>query len=1134
MMGRDEATEAQVRAADPAGSVWLSANAGSGKTRVLIDRVARLLLDGVPPQRILCLTYTRAAASEMQNRLFGRLGEWAMQDENRLRRNLEALGAGGGANRKRIAEARRLFAYAIETPGGLKIQTIHSFCASLLRRFPLEAGVSPQFVEMDDRSARLLCNEIVESIADGENADVLDRLADHLPGDDLSRLMADIVKERERLGRKPDRGVIRAALGVPDDESEERILDHLNLLQCAEAFAELRLVLSEGSSNDLRAADKIAGIDPFRPRAADLPVLENVLLFGATAKAGAYKAKIGSFPTRASRERLGDFMPAIEELMARTEGARERRIALIAAEKTLALYEFAHVFLQEYEARKQARGWLDFDDLILKTRTLLTDSQMAQWVLFRLDGGIDHILVDEAQDTSPVQWQVIERLAHEFTAGQGARTDTHRTVFVVGDKKQSIYSFQGADPSEFDRMGAHFETAMKQAHQPFAAMRLEHSFRSATPVLKLVDSVFGGNEGSGLGDPPHHIAFKATMPGRVDLWPAVPATKNPEPDKWYDPVDRVADNHHSVVLAERIADWIAGAIGRATIPEDDGSGGYKMRHVRAGDILILVQRRSELFHEIIRACKSGGRNLSIAGADRLRIGAELAVRDIAALLSFLSIDRDDLSLAAALRSPLFGWTQQELHILAQPREHDESLWDALRRMTDSHPRTLEVLNALRRETDFLRPYDLIERILNRHGGRRRLLARLGIEAEDGMDALLDSALAYEHSDIPSLTGFLTWLASDEIEIKRQLDSAGDRIRVMTVHGAKGLESPIVILPDTARPNAEVRDEILPDGRIAYWKTSADARPVPLAGVYDHLAASQTAERDRLLYVAMTRAEKWLIVAGAGQMGSDGRAWYEQVRAGMDAAGAGPHRFDPKDEDEGLRLAKGNWLESANAETEPASPAPAVIPNWTERAPEAPSRAVGPLSPSALGGDKALPGDSGLDEEAAMRRGSIIHLLLEHLPQYPEGDWPTLSRDLLISRFPDCVDSEMEEAITEATRVLTASDLVFLFSPGALAEAEISAELPELDGQRIRGAIDRLVVAPDRILAVDFKTNATVPEQAADVPDGILCQLGAYRAALCRIYPDRPVKTAILWTGPAVLMTIPDILAERALSDAAFS
>jgi len=1132
MIGRDTATEAQVRAADPAGSVWLSANAGSGKTRVLIDRVARLLLDGVPPQRVLCLTYTRAAASEMQNRLFERLGRWAMLDEGRLRGNLEALGVDGMADRKRIADARRLFAHAIETPGGLKIQTIHSFCASLLRRFPLEAGVSPQFVEMDERSARLLYNEIVESIADGEDAHILDRLADHLPGDDLSKLMADIVKERERLGREPDRDTIHTALGVPDDESDERILDFLNLQQCAEAFAALKSVLAEGSTNDLRAARKIADINPSRPRTTDLIALESTLLTSSTAKAGAYKAKIGSFPTTASRGKLANFMPAIDELMARTEEARKRRVGLSAARKTFALHEFAHVFLQEYDARKRARGWLDFDDLILKTRTLLTDSNMAQWVLFRLDGGVDHILVDEAQDTSPVQWQVIERLAHEFTAGLGARADTHRTVFVVGDKKQSIYSFQGADPDEFDRMGSHFETAMKQARQPFAAMKLEHSFRSAAPVLKLVDSVFGGREGSGLGNPPHHVAFKSTMPGRVDLWPAVPGTENPEPGVWYEPLDQVAKDHHSVVLAERIADWIAGAIGRATIPEDDGSGGYTMRHVRAGDIMILVQRRSELFHEIIRACKSGSRNLSVAGADRLRIGAELAVRDITALLSFLSIDRDDLSLAAALRSPLFGWSQQELHALAQPRARNESLWTALRARKDKHPKTLEVLDALRGENDFLRPYDLIERILNRHGGRRRLLARLGAEAEDGMDALLDSALAYEHSDIPSLTGFLTWLASDEIEIKRQLDSAGDRIRVMTVHGAKGLESPIVILPDTARPNSQVRDEILPAGRIAYWKTTSSERPDPLAEAHDHIASRQGAERDRLLYVAMTRAEKWLIVAGAGAMGRDGRAWHEQVDAGMKAAGARVHEFEFLGE--GLRLEEGSWPESARTETKPASPAPPVIPDWAEQAPKASSRETRPLSPSALGGDKALPGESELDEEAAMVRGSRIHLLLEHLPGHIESDWPSLSRSLLKSRFPDCRDGDMEEALAETTRVLTAPELAFLFSPGALAEAEVFAKLPEFGDRRIRGAIDRLIVEPERILAVDFKTNATVPERVADVPDGILRQLGAYRAALARIYPNRTVETAILWTGPATLMTIPGTAAEQALSDAGFS
>ena len=1123
MTRRNAATEAQVRAADPTGSVWLSANAGSGKTRVLTDRVARLLLNGASPQHILCLTYTKAAASEMQNRLFSRLGEWAMQDEATLKKGLIELGEIGPITLDTVARARRLFASAIEAPGGLKIQTIHSFCSSLLRRFPLEAGVSPQFREMDDRAAKLLREQVVEEIAVGPDADTLAQLAYHLSGDDLSDITAEIVKHQTAFDADLDEAELWNTLGLEPDITLSAILKNISVLLDKINFDGLMSALRAGSSNDVKAANRLASISSGGIDAPALQVMEQVFLTGAKAKSP-FSAKIGAFPTKGTRDVLADQMSAIDELMQKVEGVRPHRISLYSSEKTLILHKFSQLFLRLYRARKGHHGWLDFDDLILKARALLNAPAVAQWVLYRLDGGIDHILVDEAQDTSPVQWDVIERLTQEFTAGQGARDEIQRTVFVVGDKKQSIYSFQGADPGGFDRMSDHFDTRLSQVQQPFSAMGLEYSFRSAAPILRLVDAVFNRRADNGLGSRTHHIAFKSSLPGRVDLWPVVPKTETPDPGNWYDPVDRVAENKETVILAGQIADQIAAMIRNDAIPDDaNGAGGHKMRPVRAGDILILVQRRSELFHELIRACKS--RDLPIAGADRLKIGAELAVRDITALLSFLATAEDDLSLASALRSPLFGWSQQELHALAQPRPKRKFLWAALRDQADQHADTLSKLDDLRKNADFLRPYDLIERILTRHDGRRNLLARLGSEAEDGIDALLAQALSYEQSDIPSLTGFLSWLATGEVEIKRQLDNAGDRIRVMTVHGAKGLEAPIVILPDTAKRDVRLRDEILPDGQFAHWKTPADQRPTALANAHDRLVAKRDAEQDRLLYVAMTRAEKWLIVTGAGDLGKDGRTWYDQIHNGMQAEGAKPIEFSGG---QGLRLSGGNWDVLAELETKSdQAPAP-DIPIWAMSAAPTVQPDMAPISPSELGGAKALPGDSGLDEETAMRRGSRIHLLLERLPNMPQTDWPNAAGRLLHNQIPKTGDEDVVDALAEARSVLTDPALAHIFEDSALAEVDLTASISELSGRQIFGTVDRLIIDGGQILAVDFKTNATVPGQAKDIPQGILRQMAAYHAALCQIYPDHQVGVAVLWTRTAQLMPIPHKIVRKAL------
>ncbi|WP_425044892.1 double-strand break repair helicase AddA [Primorskyibacter sp. S87] len=1117
MNARNEATERQVQAARPNASTWLAANAGSGKTRVLTDRVARLLLSGVQPQHILCLTYTKAAASEMQNRLFHRLGSWAMLPNEKLVMTLLNLGIEGDIDAEQLSHARTLFARAIETPGGLKIQTIHSFCAALLRRFPLEAGVSPQFSEMEDRAATLLRAEIVDAMAEGPDSDLVEAVARHLSDGDFDKLTATLSQKRELFREPLDLGRLSTTLGLPNGFGRNELSAQVFLGGEAEFIQSLLPALNNSGGNNAKAAAKLSG---FSQEALDsLPLLESVFLTGRSAKEP-YTAKVGAFPTKAVRE--GDLlaqMPRLEDLMRRVEAARERRLALLAAERSAVLHSFAGVFLPEYEKQKQLRGWLDFDDLILKARRLLNDPAVAAWVLFRLDGGIDHILVDEAQDTSPAQWDVIEKLAQEFTSGEGARSNTERTIFVVGDKKQSIYSFQGADPEAFDRMQRDFGTRLENSGTQLVDLTLEFSFRSSEAILRLVDHVFDGMAQAGFPEGGKHRAFKADLPGRVDLWPVVEKAEEEDDREWTDPVDRPGTRHHTVILAERIAANIRDMIARGeTIPEDGPEPGkFVRRAVRPGDFLILVQRRSDLFAEIIRACKAAG--LPIAGADRLKVGAELAVKDLAALLRFLATPEDSLSLATILRSPIFGWSEQQLFDLAH-RRTERYLWEALRHRREEFPETLAILDDLRGQTDFLRPYDLIERVLTRHDGRRRLLGRLGEEAEDGVNALLSQALAYERTEIPSLTGFLVWMETDDLEIKRQMGSAGNLIRVMTVHGSKGLEAPIVILPDTGKRQPPRDDEIMAAKGVGYWKVPADQMPDVLQQARSEAANRQMNERLRLLYVALTRAEKWLIVAAAGDLDKDGDSWYQRVEGAMQTMGAVP-------EGEILRFSHGGWYALPLDDHSPEVEVPADLSEvFTRPAPaQLPSPAT--LSPSDLGGAKALPGDLGQDEEAAMQRGTQVHLLLEHLPGLPETDW-TVATDHLL---PDIATSERTSVLNEVQGVLGNPDLRFLFGSESLAEVPVTAVLGH---QRMHGVIDRLLVSNESVLVVDFKTNATVPERPDECPDGLLRQMGAYSQALSQVYPDREIYTAILWTRVAKLMMLPHELVTEALCRAGVS
>lgn len=1107
----DDATRAQIDAARPDASTWLAANAGSGKTRVLTDRVARLLLEGVKPEQILCLTYTKAAASEMQNRLFKRLGEWAMLKDRALRDAMKTLGVEKELSPPELRQARTLFALAIEAPGGLKIQTIHSFCASLLRRFPLEANVSPRFTEIEDRAADLLRADIVDEMAEGDDANLIADVARFYTGEDFGNLTRRIVGMRDVFQEPVSFSALLEILDQPADLNAEMIEKSAFLGSEKALIDGLIPVLIAKGGNDAKAGQALGSIASYD--LSTLPMFENVFLTGGGAKSP-FTAKVGSFPTKPSREALAAQMPEIEMFMQRVEEARPARLALSAAKRSNALHRFATGFLSRYESAKQLRGWLDFDDLILKARALLTDRNVAAWVLFRIDGKIDHILVDEAQDTSPRQWDVIERLADEFYSGLGARPETDRTLFVVGDKKQSIYSFQGADPQEFDRKSVSFGESFRGAEKAFQERSLDYSFRSSSAILRLVDTAFDPDQPYGFDNRTEHKAFKDMLPGRVDLWPVINKAEPDEDRPWTDPVDRRSAQHHTVILAEKIADQIKNLTdGEHYIPDDRG-GTYFKRPIRAGDFLILVQRRSALFSEIIRACKAA--SLPIAGADRLKVGAELAVKDLAALLSFLASPDDNLSLATALKSPLFGWSEQDLFSLAHYRT-EKGLWQALRDQTKAHSLTVDVLRDLRRQVDFLRPYDLIERILTRHNGRKLLLSRLGPEAEDGINAMLTQALAFERNKIPSLTGFIEWMQTDDLEIKRQIDTASNQIRVMTVHGAKGLEAPIVILPDTGKRIITVKDEIVALGDVPFWKPASDEMPKNLQSVIDGMKETQFAERLRLLYVAITRAEKWLIVAAAGDLSKDGSSWYQIVENAMTHINA-----SPIDAEGVLRFEEGDWDALPTAHESQKSVEQAVLdPIFRRPAPVfALPEAV--LAPSDLGGAKALAGADGEHQDTAMAYGTLVHTLLETLPGLTNSEQLSAVQRLSHGVDPAIIKTATDEAVD----VIQTPALASVFACDTMAEVPITGTV---FGQRLNGIIDRLIVTSDKVQIVDFKTNRVVPDDVTACPDGILRQMGAYVEMLGSVFPDRKIEASVLWTATRSLMVLPHDIVTNALA-----
>ena len=1166
---------AQADAADPSSSAWVSANAGTGKTHVLTMRVLRLLLAGTPPERILCLTYTKAAAAEMSTRVFDRLAGWVTIPEEELSGTLGEL-LGRTPAPAELARARTLFTRAIETPGGFKVQTIHAFCERLLQRFPLESDVPPNFSILDDALAASLVREAIDEVLTAATRE---------PGGPLGRALATTVAYAadERFddllaAALAERAWLETAtridLGLADDElaGTERLIRRALHIdgdltiadiehRAAQVVSDTDLVrgaelLARGKSTDVDTATRLRAAATAGVRAARIESLARALL----TKEGKPRADT-KFVTKAMQKEdpaLYERLSAARFTFGRLLGERK---AVAVADATIALLRLASAVMQGYAHLKARRAALDFDDLIAKTASLLgptplePESGAAQWVLFKLDGGLDHILVDESQDTSPPQWRIVDALAREFFSGQGAR-ELVRTLFAVGDEKQSIYSFQGAAPEKFAEMGGVFETAARQAGTRFKTIPLDVSFRSAEPILAAVDAVFaepGRTPGLTAGQRAiQHVASRLGQAGLVEIWPTETHGDAGETDVWQ-PLDERTDPSPVARLAERIADTIARwlASGERLTSED--------RPLTPGDILILLRRRRPFAAPMLAALKA--RKIPVAGADRMRLTAQPAVADLMALADFLTLPEDDLALATVLKSPLFGFDDDDLLRLAHGRRG--TLWKSLIDAREIDPRYAFAHQTLRRwraKADFAPPFEFLSQLLDRDGMRTRLLERLGAEAADAIDELISLAMAYDDRALPSLTGFLAWLRESEREIKRDMEHGRNEVRIMTVHGAKGLEAPIVILPDTcSAPSGNRRGIELLELEAAERPPGAPAPflwPIKGAGVLAPVAAAIGAARQRdveeyhrLLYVAMTRARDRLYITGfEGKKPRPAGCWYDLVHAAM--APAMEARIEP----DGRRV-----LYTASGQSQPAKASrgagkaatvPVGRPDWATRpAPHEPQPAI-PLVPSRLAPyevdeagdplpaattmagseDPPAPRPSRMAQDGRFLRGTLTHALLQHLPSLPETARAAAAEVFLATRGAALSARVRSQIVDEALAILADPAFSALFGSQSRAEVPIAAVIPPTSGRgaalRINGQIDRLALVDGEVLVVDYKTNRPPPTRAEDIAEAYLLQLAAYRLALAEIYPGRRVRAAILWTDGPRIMEIAEQLLER--------
>lgn len=1142
-------TQNQFLATDPMASAWVSASAGTGKTHVLANRVLRLMLSGTPPHRILCLTYTRAAAAQMANRINQTLGRWAVGESAELVVELSAL-TGEETSEEVLVRARRLFAQVLDVPGGLKIQTLHSFCQSLLGRFPLEARLPPHFELMDERSSAELLGDATKTVLSRAQANVTPGLSGAL-ADVSGRVMAKEFQElthslavnRGRFSRllaayDSVDGVaknLRRLFDLADEDSEQSIVFDA----CAdEAFdvEELRKVIAallDGSEKDVERSGLIGNwlADPdTRVGRFDQYLSIFITVDGRIRSKLATKKVIKNVPEAA------EILAAEAERLFAVQG--RRRLARIT-EATVSLLRIGDAQLAEYGDAKSRRAVLDYEDLILETRKLLQLPDVAPWILYKLDGGIDHVLIDEAQDTSPDQWRVVVTLAEEFFSGQSSREGV-RSLFAVGDVKQSIYSFQGADPAEFEAMRRHFQARARQAEQPFREVPLDTSFRSTEAVLRLVDEVFATGEArDGLvfdGEPVRHHSFREGQAGLVEIWPTIRPEKKAEFEAWSPPISQVTGADPEEQLAKRIAAKLRQWFDQGEILQSRG------RAVAPGDILILVRRRKEFVGRLINELKRQG--IPVAGSDRMVLTDQIAVMDMIALGRFVLLPEDNLNLATVLKGPFVGMDDDDLFQIAYDRG-EQTLWQSLRAHTHRggvFSDALSFLSDQRARADYVPPFEFYAQVLGPCGGRLKMVARLGKEANDPIDEFLSLGIEYERQHPSSLEGFLHWIDAADTEVKRDMEDTGDQVRVMTIHGAKGLEAPIVFLPDTTAvpmkgdnflwlkdSGKDSKGEGISedDGTgLLVWPVRRENEVGPCDTARQKIRATRDQEYRRLLYVALTRAEDRLYVCGwETQRGRAKGCWYDLVAEAFDRI-TGVEDVDGVDGEVVRRYSNPQTraVDGVLPLTQPDAVVP--LPGWAHIAPTAepvPSRPLAPSRPQ----DDPPPVLSPVDQEhesGGLARGRYVHTLLQLLPDLPPDGREDAARHYLVQAGGDLGEGQLEELIAEVMNVLNDPGFSPLFGPESQAEVPVAGMVGEF---AISGQIDRLVVTDDEVLIVDYKTNRNPPKNECDVSDAYLNQMAIYRAALRTIFPELPVRCALLWTeGPMLMPLTESLLDER--------
>ncbi len=1154
------ATDRQRQAARPDTSVWVGASAGTGKTKVLTDRILRLLLPsenspkGTPPHQILCITFTKTGAATMALKLSERISKWATLSSKNLEKELEKL-LGSKPTEEQIKAAPKLFPRIVDAPNGLNIMTIHSFCESILRRFPIEAGLPPSFEVMEETQSRsvlesarnIFLQDAIKDIKSEMHAR-LKRLSVRESDDRFLDLLNALLSKRRMLQKlftdKNESDLLPQLFDLfelPKESSEKFLSNTANteIERLRSQLIPLAANLAESGKNDKESGQAISDYLSLNSIVTENDILE--LHANTYTKTTNAPKKLN----KAVQHHTSLFLQLCDIL----ESFKENYIRLQVARSSADLLIVAYHILNAYTELKKQKGVLDFDDQIEMTSDLLQGKLQSgnrdeayQWILHKLDNGIDHVLVDEAQDTNPDQWEVIRALTDPFTEGKGARENTQRSLFVVGDEKQSIYSFQRADPAIFEDMRKYFSERFEQAQEPWTPVQLNASFRSVPAILEFVDHVYESEtDKKGLsynGEGIHHTSYRAEQSGRVELWPLVSEEKKEDLENWPVPELRDKLNKAASSSAKLLATKIAG-----TIHHWINSGrqiGATGKLVSAGDILILLRKRSNLQTELVRALKSF--NVPVEGLDRMVIEDHIAVQDLLALARFALLPSDNYTLACILKSPFVGWDEDQLMELCFERPDNQSLHEALAKRDDKNSKNIvRWLDDLIYSSDRHTPYQFFARTLaqpcpitSNGNGWSAIDSRIGEEAIDPVETFLSHAQSWSNPQgRGGLQAYIQDVEKNKNEIKREMEEGGGRVRIMTVHGAKGLQAPIVFMADSARHSSGVfshanpSNQIFwPDKSLPFWGVGGDLKN-KLTEDYKAKAKEKAAEEyKRLLYVAMTRAADELYITG--HIGDESRldetCWYVSLENAM-------KRFEEKslsdnssykfeDGTHAFSMFESNAKETANDIDKPAPNE--ELPKWINEIPE----------DEALNNEIIRPSLSGIEEERVLsplsqyskpsidprfHRGNIIHTALQFLPEIAKDKHESYLQSYLSQKHLELSAGEQKEIEIEVLNILNDAIFAEVFGPKSRAETPITGILD--NGQKVSGQIDRLVIDDTRVLIVDFKTNRPPPEREEDVPTIYRKQLSAYKQVMEKIYPEKEILCGLLWTNIPKMMLV---------------